>query len=71
MRILLAAAVICSTLSIHVRLPGSETGEQILLWIGVVMLATIFLLRRIDRRDVCRPVASQNCEDALPANIGK
>lgn len=44
LRIFLAAAVIASTLSIHVRLPGTEVAEQILLWIGVVMLATVFLL---------------------------
>ncbi|HWE92606.1 MAG TPA: glycosyltransferase family 87 protein [Tepidisphaeraceae bacterium] len=42
--ILLGLAVIFSTLSIHIRLPGTMAGEQILLWIGVVMFSTIFLL---------------------------
>jgi hypothetical protein len=42
--ILLWLAVIFSTLSIHIRLPGTMAAEQVLLWIGVVMIATIFLL---------------------------
>ncbi|MDB5298524.1 MAG: hypothetical protein JWO87_187 [Phycisphaerales bacterium] len=42
--ILLWLAVIFSTLSIHIRLPGTMATEQVLLWIGVVMFATIFLL---------------------------
>jgi hypothetical protein len=41
---LLALAAICSTLSIHVRLPGSQVPEQLMLWVGVVMLSAIFLL---------------------------
>lgn len=43
LRILLALALLSSTLSIHVRL-GTRTFEQILLWLGVVMFASIFLL---------------------------
>ncbi|MDB5292885.1 MAG: hypothetical protein JWL69_4126, partial [Phycisphaerales bacterium] len=42
--ILLWLAVIFSTLSIHIRLPGTMAAEQVLLWVGVVMFATIFLL---------------------------
>jgi len=41
---LLALAAICSTLSIHVRLPGSQVPEQLMLWVGVVMLSAFFLL---------------------------
>lgn len=41
---LLIAAAICSTLSIHIRLNATLAAEQILLWIGVVMFAAIFLL---------------------------
>lgn len=41
---LLAAAAISSTLSIHIRLNATLDAEQILLWIGVVMFAAIFLL---------------------------
>lgn len=41
---LLIAAAICSTLSIHIRLDTTLAAEQILLWIGVVMFAAIFLL---------------------------
>jgi uncharacterized integral membrane protein len=44
LRTLLAAAAIFSTLSIHVRLPGTHMIEQIFLWLGVVTLATICLL---------------------------
>ena len=42
--LLLAAAAISSTLSIHIRLDATLAAEQILLWIGVVMFAAIFLL---------------------------
>ena len=42
--VLLIAAAICSTLSIHIRLDATLAAEQILLWIGVVMFAAIFLL---------------------------
>ncbi|HEX5242342.1 MAG TPA: glycosyltransferase family 87 protein [Tepidisphaeraceae bacterium] len=41
---LLIAAAVCSTLSIHIRLDATLAAEQILLWIGVVMFAAIFLL---------------------------
>ena len=41
---MLALAVLCSTLSVHVRLPGTGGIEQIFLWIGVAMFAAIFLL---------------------------
>ena len=41
---LLIAAALCSTLSIHIRLNATLAAEQILLWIGVVMFAAIFLL---------------------------
>jgi hypothetical protein len=41
---LLALAAIFSTLSIHIRLPGTLVPEQWLLWIGVVMLSACFLL---------------------------
>ena len=41
---LLALAAIASTLSIHVRLPGSQVPEQLMLWVGVVMLSAFFLL---------------------------
>ncbi len=44
LRTLLALAVISSTLSIHLRLPSSMLVEQVLLWIGVVMFAALFLL---------------------------
>jgi hypothetical protein len=44
LRSLLAAAVICSTLSIHIRIGPTQTAEQVLLWIGVVMLCAVFLL---------------------------
>ena len=39
-----ALAAITSTLSIHVRLPGSQVPEQLMLWVGVVMLSSVFLL---------------------------
>jgi len=44
LRILLAIAVLCATLTIHLRLPFTRGIEQLLLWIGIVMLSTIFLL---------------------------
>jgi hypothetical protein len=40
----LAAAVICSTLSIHLRYKFTMAPEQVLLWAGVVMFAAVFLL---------------------------
>jgi hypothetical protein len=42
--VLLIAAAVCSTLSIHIRLDATLAAEQILLWIGVVMFAAISLL---------------------------
>jgi len=44
LRVLLALAVLLSTLSIHIRLPWSYDAEQLLLWLGVITLATLFLL---------------------------
>jgi hypothetical protein len=41
---LLLLSLICSTLSIHLRLPGTSNSEQFLLWLGVVMFAAVFLL---------------------------
>jgi hypothetical protein len=44
LRILLGIAVVSVTLSMHLRLPFTHGIEQIFLWVGVVMLSTIFLL---------------------------
>jgi len=41
---LLALAVLCSTLSIHIRIRATYTAEQLLLWLGVVFFSAIFLL---------------------------
>ena len=41
---LVALAVMACTLSVHLRLSVTMTVEQIFLWLGVVMFATIFLL---------------------------
>ena len=35
---------VCSTLSIHIRLPFSYSSEQVLLWLGMVMWTAIFLM---------------------------
>jgi hypothetical protein len=44
LRMLLLGAAVSSTLSIHIRLPGTLAGEQALLWLGVVTFSTLFLL---------------------------
>ena len=44
LRMALVAAAICSTLSIHIRLPFSYGSEQSFLWFGVVMWVAVFLL---------------------------
>jgi hypothetical protein len=44
LRTLVIGAAISSTLSIHLRLPGTQVVEQWLLWLGVVTIATLLLL---------------------------
>jgi hypothetical protein len=43
-RWLLGLALVCSTLSIHLRLSATLVPEQFLLWVGVVTFSTLFLL---------------------------
>lgn len=40
----LALAIAASLLSIHLRLPGTQSIEQYLLWVGVVTIETVLLL---------------------------
>ena len=44
LRVLLVLAAVAATLSIHIRLPRTVETEQVLLWVGVVMFAAVFLL---------------------------